>query len=130
MVMDSLRYWVEEMHVDGFRFDLATTLAREATGYIEPRTRLSSTRSARTRCSRSVKLIAEPWDVGPGGYQVGNFPPGWAEWNDQYRDTMRRFWRGDGGPDRRAGARAHRLRRPVRPPRPPALGERQLRHRA
>ena len=95
LIMDSLRYWVEEMHVDGFRFDLAAALARE----LHAVNRLS----AFFDCIRQdptisrVKLIAEPWDVGEGGYQVGNFPPGWAEWNGQYRDTLRRFWRGDPG---------------------------------
>jgi isoamylase len=84
-----------EMHVDGFRFDLATILAREFHGF--DRLAASSTSSTRTRCSAQVKLIAEPWDVGPGGYQVGGFPPGWAEWNDKYRDTVRDFWRGERG---------------------------------
>src|SRR5581483_9301889 len=93
MVADSLRYWVQEMHVDGFRFDLGTILAREPNGFDD--------RSGFLRaCSqdpvlRTVKLIAEPWDCGPGGYQVGGFPPGWAEWNDQFRDTVRDFWRGE-----------------------------------
>ena len=93
LIMDSLRYWVEEMHVDGFRFDLASTLARE----LHDVDRLGSffdTIHQDPVLSR-VKLIAEPWDVGAGGYQVGNFPVSWAEWNDKYRDTMRRFWRGD-----------------------------------
>ena len=84
------------MHVDGFRFDLcAGAGAREAAS--TRRTARFSTRSARTRCCAGVKLIAEPWDVGPGGYQLGNFPPGWAEWNGQYRDAVRRFWKGDDG---------------------------------
>ena len=95
LVMDSLRYWVEEMHVDGFRFDLATTVAREAHGYDRSGSFLDAV-SQDPVLSR-VKLIAEPWDVGEGGYQVGNFPPGWSEWNDQYRDTMRAYWKGDGG---------------------------------
>jgi len=95
LVMDSLRYWVEEMRVDGFRFDLATTLARGPQGYNEHVPFLQAIRQDPV-LSR-VKLIAEPWDVGLGGYQVGNFPPGWSEWNDRYRDTVRRFWRGDGG---------------------------------
>jgi glycogen operon protein len=95
MVMDSLRYWVEEMHVDGFRFDLATVLAREATGYDTGSGFLDAVRQEPSLAG--VKLIAEPWDVGPGGYQLGNFPPGWAEWNDRYRDVVRRFWRGDEG---------------------------------
>ena len=86
-------------------------------------------RAARIRCSAAVKLIAEPWDCGPGGYQVGGFPPGWAEWNDQFRDTVRDFWRGEAP----AAALAPRLcasPRHVQPSRPPAVGERQLHHRA
>ncbi|RZL65762.1 MAG: glycogen debranching enzyme GlgX [Variovorax sp.] len=93
MVMDSLRYWVTEMHVDGFRFDLATILAREPHGFDEGGGFLKSCRQ--DPVLSSVKLIAEPWDIGPGGYQVGGFPPGWAEWNDQFRDTVRAFWKGD-----------------------------------
>ena len=95
MVTDSLRYWVEEMHVDGFRFDLGTILGREPCGFDENGGFLDSCRQ--DPVLSSVKLIAEPWDCGPGGYQVGGFPPGWAEWNDQYRDVMRRFWKGDDG---------------------------------
>jgi isoamylase len=96
LVMDSLRYWVEEMHVDGFRFDLATTLARESDGSFDPHSSfLDAIRQ--DPILAQVKLIAEPWDLGPGGYQVGGFPAGWAEWNDKYRDTVRRFWKGDGG---------------------------------
>ncbi len=95
MVMDSLRYWVTDMHVDGFRFDLATTLAREPHGYDPQGGFLDACRQDPV-LSR-VKLIAEPWDVGPGGYRVGQFPPGWSEWNDRYRDTVRRYWRGDEG---------------------------------
>jgi glycogen operon protein len=93
MVMDSLRYWVEEMHVDGFRFDLATTLAREAQGF-NPHCGFLDACAQDPVLSR-VKLIAEPWDIGMGGYQLGGFPPGWAEWNDRFRDTARRFWRSD-----------------------------------
>ncbi|MFO1112824.1 MAG: glycogen debranching protein GlgX [Rhodospirillales bacterium] len=93
MVMDSLRFWVQEMHVDGFRFDLATTLAREQHGY-DPGAGFLDAVMQDPVLSR-VKMIAEPWDIGFGGYQVGNYPPGWAEWNDRYRDTVRRFWRGD-----------------------------------
>lgn len=92
MVMDSLRYWVEETHVDGFRFDLGTILAREPGGFDERSGFLTA--CSQDPCLAKVKLIAEPWDVGPGGYQVGGFPPGWAEWNDQFRDTVRDFWRG------------------------------------
>ena len=93
--MDSLRYWVTEMHVDGFRFDLASALARELHD-VDHAARLLRHRPAGPG-ARQVKLIAEPWDLGEGGYQVGNFPLGWAEWNGQYRDTVREFWRGDGG---------------------------------
>lgn len=95
MVTDSLRYWVTEMHVDGFRFDLATILARHHDGYDERHSFLVACRQdpVLSQC----KLIAEPWDCGPGGYQVGNFPPGWMEWNDRYRDTVRAFWKGDEG---------------------------------
>ena len=95
MMMDSLRYWVTEMHVDGFRFDLASALARE----LFEVDRLSAFFDVLRQdpvLSR-VKLIAEPWDLGSGGYQVGNFPVGWAEWNDKYRDTMRAYWKGEGG---------------------------------
>jgi len=95
MVMDSLRYWVDEMHVDGFRFDLAPALAREDHGYTRNAAFFKAIQQ--DPILSRVKLIAEPWDVGPGGYQLGNFPPGWSEWNDKYRDTVRRFWRGDQG---------------------------------
>jgi isoamylase len=103
MVTDSLRYWVTETHVDGFRFDLGTILAREPNGFDEQSGFL-------TACSQDpvlngVKLVAEPWDCGPGGYQVGRFPPGWAEWNDKFRDEVREFWKGDG----RAAAIASRM---------------------
>ncbi|HEU5209360.1 MAG TPA: glycogen debranching protein GlgX [Longimicrobiales bacterium] len=93
LIMDSLRYWVLEMHVDGFRFDLASALARE----LHDVDRLGSFFDIihQDPVLSRVKLIAEPWDVGSGGYQVGNFPVLWAEWNDKYRDTVRRFWRGD-----------------------------------
>jgi glycogen operon protein len=95
MVTDSLRYWVHEMHVDGFRFDLATILGREPYGFDEGGGFLDSCRQ--DPVLSGVKLIAEPWDIGPGGYQVGAFPPGWAEWNDRFRDTVRSFWKGDEG---------------------------------
>jgi isoamylase len=95
MVTDSLRYWVTEMKIDGFRFDLATTLAREAEDFDESSGFLDSCRQ--DPILSSVKLIAEPWDCGPGGYQVGRFLPGWAEWNDQYRNSVRSFWKGDEG---------------------------------
>src|SRR5437764_5907964 len=94
LIMDSLRYWVTEMHVDGFRFDLASTLAREL--FEVNRLGAFFDIIAQDPVLSRVKLIAEPWDVGPGGYQVGNFPPGWAEWNGKYRDNVRRFWKGDG----------------------------------
>jgi len=104
LIMDSLRYWVLEMHVDGFRFDLASTLARE----LHDVDRLGSFFDVihQDPVLSQVKLIAEPWDLGEGGYQVGNFPVLWAEWNDQYRDTVRRFWRGDEG---QVGAVGYRL---------------------
>ncbi|HEY4439493.1 MAG TPA: glycogen debranching protein GlgX [Candidatus Elarobacter sp.] len=95
MVTDSLRYWAQEMHVDGFRFDLAPALAREDNGYT-PNAAFFKVLAQDPILSR-VKLIAEPWDVGLGGYQLGNFPPGWSEWNGKYRDTVRKFWRGDLG---------------------------------
>ncbi len=95
MVTDSLRYWVEEMRVDGFRFDLTTTLARVEGPFDEHASFLDAV--AQDPVLASVKLIAEPWDTGLGGYQVGNFPPGWAEWNGKYRDTMRKYWKGDEG---------------------------------
>ena len=95
LIMDSLRYWVLEMHVDGFRFDLASALARELFDV----DRLGSffDTIGQDPVLSQVKLIAEPWDIGSGGYQVGNFPPGWNEWNDKYRDSMRAYWKGDGG---------------------------------
>ncbi len=93
MVTDSLRFWVQEMRVDGFRFDLGTILAREPNGF-DNQSGFLKVCTQDPVLSR-VKLIAEPWDCGPGGYQVGAFPPGWAEWNDQYRDTIRDFWRGE-----------------------------------
>jgi isoamylase len=95
LVMDSLRYWVSEMHVDGFRFDLAPTLAR-ANIEPAPSARFFDVVRQDPELSR-VKLIAEPWDLGPDGYQLGRFPVGWGEWNAHYRDTVRRFWRGDPG---------------------------------
>jgi glycogen operon protein len=95
LVMDSLRYWVEEMHVDGFRFDLAPVLARDPDAF-NPFGKFFDVVRQDPVLS-SVKLIAEPWDLGPDGYQVGRFPIGWSEWNDKYRDTVRGFWRGDQG---------------------------------
>ena len=95
LIMDSLRYWVEEMHVDGFRFDLASALARE----LHEVDRLGAFFDIihQDPVLSRVKLIAEPWDLGEGGYQVGNFPVRWAEWNDRYRDSVRAYWKGDGG---------------------------------
>ncbi|HVO87341.1 MAG TPA: glycogen debranching protein GlgX [Casimicrobiaceae bacterium] len=95
LIFDSLRYWVTQMHVDGFRFDLATTLAREAHGFDQFASFLDIARQ--DPVLSQVKLIAEPWDLGEGGYQVGNFPPGWSDWNGRYRDSVRAYWKGDGG---------------------------------
>jgi isoamylase len=95
MVMDSLRYWVTQFHVDGFRFDLGVALGREPHGF-DPGAGFFDALRQDPVLSR-VKLISEPWDVGPGGYQLGHHPPGFAEWNDRFRDTVRRFWRGDAG---------------------------------
>ena len=92
MVTDSLRYWANEMHVDGFRFDLGTILAREPDGFNNQSGFLKACGQDPTL--NTLKLIAEPWDCGPGGYQVGEFPPGWAEWNDKFRDTTREYWKG------------------------------------
>ena len=102
MVTDSLRYWAEEMHVDGFRFDLGTILAREPGGFDTHNGFMKAV--MQDPLLAKVKLIAEPWDCGPGGYQVGGFPPGWAEWNDKYRDTVRDYWRAK--PRRRRWRRA------------------------
>ncbi|MEK7372091.1 MAG: glycogen debranching protein GlgX [candidate division NC10 bacterium] len=104
IVMDSLRYWIGEMHVDGFRFDMAPALAREP-DEVDRLSAFFKVIQQDPLISRA-KLIAEPWDAGPGGYQLGNFPPGWAEWNGRYRDTVRRYWRGDGG---QVGDLAYRL---------------------
>ena len=93
MVMDSLRYWVEEMEVDGFRFGLGTILGREPEGFDQRGGFFDAV--AQDPVLSRVKLIGEPWDIGPGGYQVGGFPPGWAEWNDKYRDSVREYWKGD-----------------------------------
>jgi len=95
MIMDSLRYWAQAYHVDGFRFDLGSTLGREAGGFDNGSGFFDAIRQD-TVLSK-MKLISEPWDVGPGGYQLGNHPPGFAEWNDRYRDCVRSFWRGDHG---------------------------------
>ena len=95
MVLDSLHYWDQDMHVDGFRFDLAATLARDPDGFDGGSGFFDAIRQA--PALQHVKLIAEPWDIGPGGYRLGSFPPGWSEWNDRYRDAVRRFWKGDEG---------------------------------
>ena len=95
LVLDSLRYWVSEMHVDGFRFDLAPVLARDQNEFAGFARFLAMIQQDPVLCR--VKLIAEPWDLGPGGYRLGAFPPVWAEWNGRYRDVVRRFWRGDEG---------------------------------
>jgi glycogen operon protein len=96
LVCDSLRYWAQDMHVDGFRFDLGTILAREPGGFDTHNGFMKAV--MQDPVLQKVKLIAEPWDCGPGGYQVGGFPPGWAEWNDQFRDTVRDYWRGEATP--------------------------------
>ncbi|MFC5068882.1 glycogen debranching protein GlgX [Flaviflagellibacter deserti] len=95
MILDSLRYWVEHIHVDGFRFDLGTILGREPSGF-DQRGGFFDAVGQDPVLSR-VKLVGEPWDIGPGGYQVGGFPPGWSEWNDKYRDTVRDYWRDEEG---------------------------------
>ena len=94
-VMDSLRYWVEDCHIDGFRFDLASTLGRRRDQFDQDAAFFDAV--MQDPVLSQAKMIAEPWDTGSGGYQVGNFPPGWAEWNDTYRDTVRAFWKGDAG---------------------------------
>jgi glycogen operon protein len=104
MVLDSLRYWAESFHIDGFRFDLGVTLGREGTGF-DPGSGFFDA-LLQDPVLRRVKLISEPWDIGPGGYQVGRHPPGIAEWNDRFRDDVRSFWRGD---DHMRGALASRL---------------------
>jgi len=119
MVVDSLRYWVEIMHVDGFRFDLATTLARGFVGFAADTPFLDVL--AQDPVLAQIKLIAEPWDIGEGGYRLGGFPPGWSEWNDRYRQAVRRYWRGDGGIIGEVAARfagssdvfGHDMRRPT-----------------
>ena len=126
LIMDSLRYWVLEMHVDGFRFDLASTLARE----LFEVNKLGAFFDIihQDPVLSQVKLIAEPWDVGEGGYQVGNFPVLWTEWNGKYRDSVRRFWKGDGGTVVRVRHAPGRQQRPVRAERPAALRQHQLHH--
>ncbi len=128
MVTDSLRYWVTEMHVDGFRFDLGTILARQHDGFDASHGFLQS--CLQDPVLSQVKLIAEPWDIGPGGYQVGGFPPGWAEWNDKFRDTVRAFWKGDDGKLAEMATRLAASADAFAPPRPQAMVQRQFRHRA
>ena len=126
LIMDSLRYWVIDCHVDGFRFDLASALAREL--YDVDRLSAFFDVIHQDPVLSQVKLIAEPWDVGPGGYQVGNFPVLWSEWNGIYRDTMRDFWRGEA----HVGEFAQRLtgsQRPLPGRRPPPVRVDQLHHR-
>jgi len=128
LIMDSLRYWITEMHVDGFRFDLAAALARE----FHEVDRLSAFFDIiqQDPIVSQVKLIAEPWDVGDGGYQVGNFPPLWSEWNGRYRDAMRDYWRGEPST---LGEFANRLTSSsdlYQEDGSSPDGERQLRHRA
>jgi len=105
LVVDSLRYWVSQMGVDGFRFDLGPVLGRHADGYSKDHMLLQAI--TRDPVLSTVKLVSEPWDPGPGGYQLGQFPPGWAEWNDQFRDTARRFWRGEHGVSGELARRIH-----------------------
>ena len=126
LIMDSLRYWVIECHVDGFRFDLASALAREL--YDVDRLSAFFDTIHQDPVLSQVKLIAEPWDVGPGGYQVGNFPVQWSEWNGIYRDVMRDFWRGQAGVGDFARAPG-RLQRPVRARRAQPVRVDQLHHR-
>ncbi len=126
MVLDSLDYWASDMGVDGFRFDLATILGRRNDGFSPTHPFLP--RSATCPACGSRKLIAEPWDPGPGGYQLGNFPPRWSEWNDRFRDTVRAFWRGDADTSGELARRLHGSadlfeRQPAT-----ALCERQFRH--
>ncbi|KPF66277.1 glycogen debranching protein [Bosea sp. AAP35] len=103
MILDSLRYWVEVMEVDGFRFDLGTILGREPHGFDQRGGFFDAI--GQDPVLRKVKLVGEPWDIGPGGYQVGGFPPGWGEWNDKYRDTTRAYWKGEEGIIRDLAAR-------------------------
>ena len=128
LIMDSLRYWVTEMHVDGFRFDLASTLAREF--YDVDRLSAFFDLVQQDPVVSQVKLIAEPWDVGPGGYQVGNFPPLWTEWNGKYRDTVRDFWRGEPGTLGEFASRLTGSSDLYQARRPPPVRVDQLRHRA
>ena len=129
LVMDSLRYWAGEMDVDGFRFDLAPVLGRGEHGFDRARRVLLSA-VAQDPVLAGVKLIAEPWDLGPGGYQLGRFPRGWLEWNDRFRDAMRSFWLGGGVDPRRVRAAPVRVVRPLPLARPRAGRVGQLHRRA
>ena len=130
MVLDSLRYWVTEMGVDGFRFDLATTLFRDGKHHVDI---CGTTRSGEAVRDDPVlsraKLIAEPWDLGPYGYQLGAFGPDWSEWNDRFRNYVRDFWRGNTHGVSELAVRLLGLTRHLRPRRPRQYVERQLRHR-
>ena len=127
MIMDSLRYWVTEMHVDGFRFDLASSLAREFHEVDKLSTFFDLVQQ--DPIVSQAKLIAEPWDLGEGGYQVGNFPSLWTEWNGKYRDTTRDYWRGRARGPAGAGLPVHRVLGPLRQQRPQPARLHQLRHR-
>ena len=127
LIMDSLRYWVTEMHVDGFRFDLASSLAREL--FEVDRLGAFFDIIHQDPVISQVKLIAEPWDLGEGGYQVGNFPVEWTEWNGRYRDAIRRFWKGDKGTIAELATRLCGSRFICRQP-PAALCQHQFRDRA
>ena len=124
----SLRYWVTEMHVDGFRFDLAATLARQFQE-VDKLSAFFDIVEQDPIISR-VKLIAEPWDLGSGGYQVGGFPSSWSEWNGRYRDTVRDFWRSQPSTLPEFASRSDGQLRPVSGQRPPTGGVRELHHRA
>ena len=126
LIMDSLRYWVLDMHVDGFRFDLASTLARELFEVDQLGAFFDIIHQ--DPVLSQVKLIAEPWDVGEGGYQVGNFPVLWTEWNGKYRDCVRRFWKGDGGTVAEFATRLAGCSDLYAAERPAAVRQHQLRH--
>ncbi len=128
LAMDALRYYTSAAGVDGFRFDLATTLGRRADGFDPAAPLLAAI--AQDPVLRELKLVAEPWDLGPGGHRLGAFPAQWGEWNDRYRDAVRRFWRGDTG---KRGGTCHAMRRfrgRLHGPVAPSLALDQLRHRA
>ena len=126
--MDALRYWVQEMHVDGFRFDLAASLGRGASDFDPHSSFLEAV--GQDPVLSQAKLIAEPWDIGWGGYDVGQFPAGWSEWNGKYRDTVRDFWRSTDGHPPRSRHAHQRLEGPLRPRRPAPHGLGEHHHRA